>query len=80
MDDKDFIKFISTATSRGGCTFNLKTKNCSKQARAILATTPYKSLAKPAISAKVARAYYNNSNFKEKITQVMEELGITVIE
>lgn len=79
MNDKQFIDFINTTTTRGGSTFNLKTSNVSKQARDALASTQYKSLAKQHINANVAHAYYNNTDFKHKLDEVMAQLNITVI-
>lgn len=79
MKDNDFIDFINTTTTRGGSTFNLKTCNCSKQARDTLASTQYKALAKAHINSNVKHAYYNNEQFKHKLDEVMQELNITVI-
>ena len=79
MNDKQFIDFINTTTTRGGSTFNLKTHNASKQAREALAGTPYKALAKAHINANVSQAYYHNDEFKRKLDNVMAELNITVI-
>lgn len=79
MNDKEFVDFLNTSTTKGGKVFNLKTCNCSKQARDALASTQYKALAKQHINSNVKQAYYNNSKFKEKLTQVMDELAITVI-
>jgi hypothetical protein len=79
MNDKQFIDFINTTTTRGGSTFNLKTCNCSKQARDTLASTQYKALAKAHIGANVKQAYYNNAQFKQKLVDVMQELNITII-
>ena len=79
MQDKVFLDFINTTTTRGGSTFNLLTSNVSKQARSTLASTQYKALAKQHINANVVQAYNNNKEFKAKLDQVMQELGITVI-
>ena len=79
MNDKQFIDFINTTTTRGGSTFNLKTHNASKQAREALVSTQYKALAKAHINANVAHAYYNNDEFKHKLDEVMAQLNITVI-
>lgn len=79
MNDKSFIDFINTTSTRGGSTFNIKTCNCSKQARDILAGTQYKALAKQHINSNVKHAYYNNTQFKNKLDEVMQELNITVI-
>jgi len=79
MNDKSFLEFISTTTTRGGATYNLKTSNVSKQARNILASTQYKALAKAHINANIVQAYYNNGDFKAKMDQVMQELNITII-
>lgn len=79
MNDKSFIDFINTTTTRGGSTFNLKTCNVSKQARETLASTQYKALAKAHINANVKHAYYNNTQFKQKLEQVMQELNISII-
>lgn len=79
MNDKEFTDFINTTTTRGGSTFNLKTCNVSKQARETLASTQYKALAKAHINANIKQAYYNNDNFKKKLSQVMEELNISII-
>ena len=79
MQDKDFIDFINTSTSKGGAIFNLKTQNTSKQARNILQNTQYKMLAKQHINSNVVQAYYNNTQFKQKLNDVMQKLNITVI-
>ena len=79
MNTQAFIDFINTITTRGGATFNLKTQNASKQARDILASTQYKTLAKQHINSNVVQAYYNNKEFKDKLTQVLHELNITII-
>lgn len=79
MQEKDFMDFINTTTTRGGCTFNIKTSNCSKQARDILASSQYKVLAKQHINANVVQAYKNNTQFREKLDDVMQKLNITVI-
>jgi len=78
MRDADFIDFINTCTTRGGATYNLKTQNVSKQAQNILQNSKYKSLAKH-ISTKIVQAYYNNSDFAQKLQEVMQELNITII-
>jgi hypothetical protein len=79
MQEKAFLDFINTTTTRGGSTFNLKTSNVSKQARDVLASTPYKALAKAHIGANIKHGYYNNAQFKTKLDQVMQDLNITVI-
>lgn len=79
MNNKSFLDFINTTTTRGGSTFNLKTCNCSKQARDTLASTQFKALAKQHINANVKQAYYNNEQFKQKLEQVMNELNITIV-
>lgn len=79
MEDKTFLDFINTTTTRGGSTFNLKTSNCSKQARDILAKTDYKALAKQHINANVVNAYYNNDKFKAKLEEVLSDLNITLV-
>lgn len=79
MNDKAFIDFINTTTTRGGSTFNLKTCNCSKQAQEALASTQYKALAKAHIGANIRHGYYNNAQFKAKLEEVMQDLNITVI-
>ena len=79
MNTQAFIDFINTTTSKGGATFNLKTQNASKQARDILASTEYKVLAKQHINSNIVQAYHNNKEFKDKLTQVMQELNITVV-
>lgn len=79
MNDSEFINFINTTASKGGCTFNLATSNVSKQAREVLAKTQYKALAKQHINASVVSAYNNNAQFKAKLNKVMEELHITVV-
>ena len=79
MNDKQFIDFINTTTTRGGRTFNLKTHNASKQARDALANSPYKALAKAHINANVSQAYYNNDEFAHKLDEVMAQLDITII-
>ena len=79
MNTQAFIDFINTTTTRGGSTFNLKTCNCSKQARDTLASTQYKALAKQHINSNVKQAYYNNAQFKAKLEQVLNELNITII-
>lgn len=79
MNDKSFIDFINTTTTRGGSTFNLKTCNVSRQAREALASTQYKALGKAHINANVKHAYYNNAQFKAKLEEVMQELNITII-
>lgn len=79
MQDRVFLDFINASTTRGGATYNLKTCNVSKQARDILASTQYKALAKAHINANIKQAYYNNSEFKNKLSQVMQELHITII-
>lgn len=79
MNDKSFIDFINTTSTRGGATFNLNTANVSKQAREILANSDYKALAKQHINANVVNAYANNDKFKAKLDEVMASLNITVI-
>lgn len=79
MQDKEFLDFLNTTTSKGGATFNLKTQNTSKQARNILQDTQYKMLAKQHINSNVAQAYYNNTQFKTKLEDVMQKLNITII-
>ena len=79
MNDKSFIDFINTTTTKGGSTFNLKTQNVSKQARDTLASTQYKALAKQHINSNVKQAYYNNTQFKQKLEEVMQELNITIV-
>ena len=79
MQEKEFLEFIAATTARGGCTFNLKTSNCSKKAREVLTDTPFRALAKQHISGNVKNAYYNNAKFKQKLDDVMQELNITVI-
>lgn len=79
MNDKQFIDFINTTTTRGGATFNVKTQNVSKQARAILSETQYKALAKAHVNSNVAHAYYNNTEFHDKLETVLTELNITII-
>lgn len=79
MQDKDFIAFLNTNTSKGGATFNLQTQNASKQARAILANTQYKMLAKQHINSNIVQAYNNNKDFAQKMQDVMQELNITII-
>ena len=79
MQDEAFIDFINTYTKRGGSTFNLKTSNVSKQAQHTLANTKYKALAKQHIKACIVQAYYNNTQFKAKLNEVMQDLNITVI-
>ena len=79
MNDKDFMDFINTSTTKGGATFNLKTQNTSKTARNILQNTQYKMLAKQHINSNVVHAYYNNAQFKAKLDDVMAKLNIAVI-
>lgn len=79
MQDNEFIAFLNTQASKGGATFNLKTQNTSKQARAILQDTKYKMLAKQHINGNVVQAYYNNKEFAQKLDDVMQEYNITVI-
>ena len=79
MDTKAFLEFINTTTTRGGCTFNLKTCNVSKQAREALANSPYKALAKAHINANIKQAFYHNDAFAHKLGEVMEQLNITII-
>lgn len=79
MDTKAFIDFINTTTTRGGCTFNIKTCNVSKQARDILANTQYKALAKQHINSNIVHAYYNNKDFAQKLQDVMQHNNITII-
>ena len=79
MNDKVFLDFINTTTTRGGSTFNLKTSNCSKHAQELLASTQYKALAKAHIGSNIKQAYYNNAQFKAKLDDVMQDLNITVI-
>lgn len=79
MQDKAFIDFINTTTTRGGSTFNLKTSNCSKQARDILASTQYKALAKQHINSNIVQAYYNNKDFAQKLQDVLQEYNITLV-
>lgn len=79
MQDKEFLDFINTSASKGACTYNLKTQNASKQARDILASTKYSTLAKQHINSNIVQAYYNNAQFKQKLDTVMQELNITVI-
>lgn len=79
MQDNEFIAFLNTTTTKGGATFNLKTQNTSKQARNILQNTKYKMLAKQHINANVIYAYNNNNEFKTKLTQVLQDLNITII-
>lgn len=79
MDNGKFLEFINATTTRGGCTFNLKTSNVSKQAREILQASEFKALAKQHINANVVHAYYNNSKFASKLDEVMASLNITVI-
>lgn len=79
MNTQEFMDFINTTTTRGGCTFNLKTQNTSKQARELLANSKYKALAKAHIGANIKQAYYNNSKFAQKLTEVLQELNITLI-
>lgn len=79
MNDKTFLDFINTNTTRGGRTFNLKTQNVSKQARDALEGTQYKALAKAHIKSNVKQAYYNNTQFKQKLEEVMQELNITIV-
>lgn len=79
MNEKQFIEFINTTTTRGGATFNVKTQNVSKQARAILSDTQYKALAKAHVNSNVAQAYYNNNQFRDKLDTVLNSLNITII-
>ena len=79
MQDKEFLDFLNTTTSKGGAVFNLKTQNTSKQARNILQDTQYKTLAKQHINANVVQAYYNNTQFKQKLEDVLQKLNITLI-
>lgn len=80
MQDKAFLDFINTTTTKGASTYNLKTQNCSKQARDILASTQYKALAKQHINANIVQAYNSNAQFKQKLQEVMAQYNITVIE
>ena len=79
MQDKQFIDFITSTSTRGGATYNLKTQNTSKQARNILQETQYKALAKAHINANIVQAYYNNKEFAQKLQEVMQANNITLI-
>ena len=79
MQDKEFLAFLNTTASKGGAVFNIKTSNVSKQARDILASTQYKMLAKQHINSNVIQAYKNNTLFKQKLEQVMQEYNITIV-
>lgn len=79
MEDKEFLDFINTTSTRGGRTFNLKTSNVSKQARDALESSPYKALAKQHINSNVKQAYYNNDKFQAKLETVLDKLNITLI-
>lgn len=79
MNKEQFLEFINTTTTRGGLTYNLKTQNVSKQARDILSNTQYKALAKAHINSNIKQAYYNNTEFKQALDDVMNKLNITVI-
>lgn len=79
MQDKAFIDFITSTSTRGGATYNLKTQNTSKQARNILASTQYKALAKAHINSNIVQAYYNNKDFAHKLEEVMQQNNITII-
>lgn len=79
MQDKEFLNFINTTTTKGASTYNLKTQNCSKMAREILSQTQYKALAKQHISGNIVQAYNNNQEFKDKLNEVMAQYNIVVI-
>ena len=79
MQDKQFLDFITSTSTRGGATYNLKTQNTSKQARNILQETQYKALAKAHINANIVQAYYNNKEFAQKLQEVMQANSITLI-
>lgn len=79
MDDSEFLSFINTTTTRGGSVFNLRTSNVSKQARNAL-RDEYPALAKQHINATIVEAYKHNSKFHDKLLEVMEAHGITVVE
>ena len=79
MQDKDFLDFLNTTTTKGGATFNLKTQNTSKQARTILQNTKYSMLAKQHINSNIVQAYYNNKDFAQKLENVLQELNITLV-
>lgn len=79
MQDKTFLDFITSTSTRGGATYNLKTQNTSKQARNILANTPYKALAKAHINSNIVQAYYNNKEFAQKLQEVMQANNIAII-
>ena len=79
MDNNDFLAFLNATTVKGASTFNLKTQNGAKQARATLAKTEYKALAKAHVNTNVKNAYYNNEKFKAKLDEVMAQNNITVV-
>lgn len=79
MQDKDFLDFLNTTTTKGGATFNLKTQNTSKQARTILQNTKYSMLAKQHINSNIVQAYHNNKDFAQKLENVLQELNITLV-
>lgn len=79
MNDKQFIDFLNTSTTKGGAVFNLKTNTCSKQALSILKDTQYKALAKQHINATIVKAYHDNAQFKEKLESVMAQYNITLV-
>ena len=79
MQDKDFLDFLNTTTTKGGATFNLKTQNTSKQARTILENTKYSMLAKQHINSNIVQAYHNNKDFAQKLENVLQELNITLV-
>lgn len=81
MNESAFLDFITSAQSgaRGGATYNLATRTCSKAARAILAKTQYKALAKQSISAQIVKAYKHNAEFQSKLDDVMAQHNIVVV-
>lgn len=79
MDDKEFIAFINTTTTRGGRVFNLRTSNASKQARDALRDA-YPALAKQHINASIVDAYKHNAKFHDKLVEVMDAYDITIVE
>lgn len=79
MEDAQFLAFIAGTSTRGGATYNLQTQNVSKQARDVLAKTPYKTLAKAHIANKIVNAYKNNADFASKLEAVLTEYKIALI-
>ena len=80
MEDKAFLAFINSSNTRSSApVFNLNTRNVTRRARDLLATSPYRQLAKQHINQAIVDAYTSNDKFRAKLDEVMASLNIQVV-